>query len=74
MRNTKDAAQNNFAGSQAATWFGHLVEVIEPAWKTGIVYVIGPEITGEGFSPGYVVTSRVKPIGPVAKELLEMRR
>lgn len=64
----------NFDGSQAAKWFGHVVEVVEPAWKTGIVYVVGPEIDGTGWSHGYVCTRSVKPIGPVARELLEMRR
>lgn len=70
-RSTRVAGMN-FAGSQAAMWFGHVVEVMEPAWKTGIVYVMGPDIIGDGWTPGYVCARRVAPIGPVARALLKM--
>ena len=73
MPGPKGTAHLARPGSQAATWFGHVVEVMEPAWKTGVVCVIGPDIIGEGWEPGYVCTRSVKPIGPVARELLEMR-
>ena len=67
------SARLAFPGSQAAIWFGHIVEVMGPAWKTGIVCVAGPDIDGKVYRAGWVCTGRVKPIGPVARELLKMR-